>query len=138
MKKMVWLLSLVLYLATFFISPSALADTTSYCFTQQEVDEFKVQGAQLVNGKSVNHKAWTLSNGTGARTFIAHVDFPEPYQQPPVVVLSLSGYKQKGLTDRLTVQPIRIKKNGFDVKYRTWGDSQVKKVFVNWTAFGGQ
>ncbi|MDE5083558.1 MAG: H-type lectin domain-containing protein [Trichodesmium sp. St18_bin1] len=136
MKKIVWLFSLILCLVTFVISPSAWADEGS-SFYFQEVDEFQVQGGNLLNSESKNPETWTLFNGIRERKFTSHVHFPKPYQQVPIVVLSLSGFNQQGCTDSIIVKPVKVTKNGFDVEYKTWKYGKAKMVLLNWTAFGG-
>lgn len=138
MKKIVWFLSLILCLATFAIAPSAQA--ADQALIVKNVSEFKVQGGELTNASySVTPDTWTLLSGTGERKFTTHVDFKEPYKQPPVVVLSISGMDVlNSANNRLVVAPKNVTANGFDVEYKTWGDSQIWSVFLNWTAFGGK
>jgi hypothetical protein len=134
MKKIAWLLSLVLCLGVLLSSLPAQADEIG-----KEVTQFKVQGGELVSDTGTNSNARTLLEGTGERKFSTHVNFPEPYQEPPVVVLSLSGLDVlNNANNRVTVKPINITQKGFDVEYKTWGDTKIQSVFLNWTSFGGR
>lgn len=137
MKKILCFLSLILCLTTFFISPSAQAQTSE--LNLQNVKEFKVQGGALVNGYSANSKKWNLLTGTGEREFTSHVDFKEAYAQKPVVVLAISGLDVlNAANNRITATATNVTPRGFDINYKTWANSQIWSVFLNWTAFGGK
>jgi len=137
MKKILCFLSLILCLTTFFISPSAQAQTSE--LNLQNVKEFKVQGGALVNGYSTNPEKWNLLTGTGNREFTSHVDFKEAYAEKPVVVLAISGLDVlNAANNRITATPTNVTPTGFDINYQTWADSQISSVFLNWTAFGGK
>lgn len=137
MKKILCFLSLILCLTTFFISPSAQAQTSE--LNLQNVKEFKVQGGALVNGYSANPEKWNLLTGTGNREFTSHVDFKEAYAEKPVVVLAISGLDVlNAANNRITATPTNVTPTGFDINYQTWADSQISSVFLNWTAFGGK
>ncbi|MFN6395732.1 MAG: H-type lectin domain-containing protein [Aphanizomenon sp.] len=137
MKKILCFLSLILCLTTFFISPSAQAQTSE--LNLQNVKEFKVQGGALVNGYSANPEKWNLLTGTGNREFTSHVDFKEAYAQKPVVVLAISGLDVlNAANNRITATATNVTPRGFDINYKTWANSQIWSVFLNWTAFGGK
>lgn len=137
MKKILCFLSLILCLTTFFISPSAQAQTSE--LNLQNVKEFKVQGGALVNGYSANPEKWNLLTGTGKREFTSHVDFKEAYAQKPVVVLAISGLDVlNAANNRITATATNVTPRGFDINYKTWANSQISSVFLNWTAFGGK
>ncbi|HCQ22675.1 MAG: H-type lectin domain-containing protein [Aphanizomenon sp.] len=137
MKKILCFLSLILCLTTFFISPSAQAQTSE--LNLQNVKEFKVQGGALVNGYSANPEKWNLLTGTGKREFTSHVDFKEAYAQKPVVVLAISGLDVlNAANNRITATATNVTPRGFDINYKTWANSQIWSVFLNWTAFGGK
>lgn len=137
MKKILCFLSLILCLTTFFISPSAQAQTSE--LNLQNVKEFKVQGGALVNGYSANPEKWNLLTGTGKREFTRHVDFKEAYVEKPVVVLAISGLDVlNAANNRITATATNVTPTGFDINYKTWADSQIWSVFLNWTAFGGK
>ncbi|WP_407895802.1 H-type lectin domain-containing protein [Scytonema sp. NUACC26] len=37
---------------------------------------------------------------------------------------------------RLTVKPVNVTPTGFDLEYKTWGDSRIHSLWANWVAFG--
>jgi len=154
MKRIAGILSLLLCLATFFVSPSALADVspvpviTSSPVSVPVLDEndpiwklssptFTSQGGTVYHGNVINPKLWNLQTGTGLRQFVTHVYFEEPYQNLPTVTVSLTGLNtDKLFNQRIVVKPINITLTGFDLEFTTWADSQVYSVWSNWTAFG--
>jgi len=154
MKKIAGILSLLLCLATFFMTPSALADVspvpviTSSPVSVPVLDEndpiwklssptFTSQGGTVYHGHVINPKLWNLQTGTGLRKFVTHVYFEEPYQNLPTVTVSLTGLNtDKLFNQRIVVKPINITLTGFDLEFTTWADSQVYSVWSNWTAFG--
>jgi len=154
MKRIAGILSLLLCLATFFVSPSALADvspvpvTTSSPVSVPVLDEndpiwklssptFTSQGGTVYHGNVINPKLWNLQTGTGLRQFVTHVYFEEPYQNLPTVTVSLTGLNtDKLFNQRIVVKPINITLTGFDLEFTTWAYSQVYSVWSNWTAFG--
>ncbi len=131
MKKIAWIFSLILCLATFFVSPSARADVApapSQTQTAPVIDEtgaiwklssptFTSQGGSVYHGAYAEPKIWTLLNGSGERKFITHVYFEEPYQTPPTVIVSLTGMDVgNAFNQRIIVRPINITETGFDLE----------------------
>lgn len=163
MKKIVWILSLILCLATFVVSPSAQADepktqvqvspstTAVPSFTVEDEGEiwkhaspavvnvpgFTVQGGTVYHSAYADTTNWTLLNGTGERKFITRIYFRDPYQKPPTVTAFLTGLDVGNDTNhRLTVKPVNVTRTGFDLEYKTWGDSHISSTRSTWTAFG--
>ncbi|HBE16223.1 MAG TPA: hypothetical protein DEG17_16565 [Cyanobacteria bacterium UBA11149] len=149
MKKIAWIFSLILCLATFWVSPSAQADVTpaqtSAAVAIDETGEiwklssptFTSQGGSVYHGAYAEPKIWNLLNGSGERKFITHVYFEEPYQKPPTVIVSLTGMDVSNVSNlRIMVSPINITETGFDLELQTWADSQIVSLWSNWTAFG--
>lgn len=86
----------------------------------------------------VNSDGWTLAKGSGARTTSIFVTFDDPFDTPPNVVLTLTGYEMKPGTDgavRVSIKPEKVTKGGFIIKVHTWGDSQVTAVSGTWMAY---
>ena len=149
MKKIAWIFSLILCLATFLIAPSAQADVApATTIATPVIDEtgaiwklssptFTSQGGSVYHGSNAEPKIWTLLNGSGERKFISHVYFEEPYQTLPTVIVSLTGMEVgNAFNQRIIVRPINITETGFDLELQTWADSQIVSLWSNWTAFG--
>lgn len=76
-------------------------------------------------------------SGNGPRERRVPVKFSTEYHSEPSVHISMS------LLDIATDPPIRtaisaenVTKTGFDVVFRTWGDSRVARIRASWIAIG--
>lgn len=75
--------------------------------------------------------------GEGPRKSRASVTFSQPYLNAPHVQVSISMWDISNSSNtRADVQAEDITKEGFDIVFRTWADTQVARVRVAWTAFG--
>lgn len=77
---------------------------------------------------------WT---GDGARSNTTKVTFSEPYSDVPNVTVSTSmmDISNSGFT-RFDVQSENVTPTGFDIVFRTWGDTQVARARVAWQSIG--
>ena len=79
-------------------------------------------------------KMWT---GDGPRVSTTHVAFSETYFSIPNVMVSASMMDvSNDAYLRFDLQAENIKESGFDIVFRTWGDSQVARVRVAWQSIG--
>lgn len=77
---------------------------------------------------------WT---GQGPRERRRHVPFAEPYRAPPAVHLTISLWDvDASSVVRSDIQAEDITTDGFDMVFRTWGDTKVARVRVSWIAIG--
>lgn len=77
---------------------------------------------------------WT---GTGPRERRAAISFSESFRWPPAVQLSLSLYDvSNSATTRADVKAENVSETGFDMVFRTWGDTKVARVRISWIAIG--
>lgn len=77
---------------------------------------------------------WT---GEGARLVRSAITFSGKYRTPPSVMVSLSMWDMStGANTRADVKAEDITKTGFDIVFRTWGDTRVARVRVAWQAIG--
>lgn len=77
---------------------------------------------------------WT---GEGSRVRRKRLDFSEPFKNPPVVHVSLSMWDMDSATNaRADVGAENIGVTGFDVVFRTWGDTRVARARIRWMAIG--
>ena len=77
---------------------------------------------------------WT---GEGPRLTRHHVGFAERYDAPPVVQVSLSMWDiSNGTNARADVTSENVTRDGFDIVFRTWGDTRVARVRVAWISIG--
>ena len=88
----------------------------------------------LFSDFETNGEMWT---GRGQRERRKRIKFSEAYRAPPVVHLSLSLWDLDAATVmRADLQAEAVTKDGFDMVFRTWGDTRVARVRVSWMAVG--
>lgn len=77
---------------------------------------------------------WT---GRGQRERQRHLKFGEPFRRPPQVQLSISLWDMDASTVlRADLSAESVTEEGFNVVFRTWGDSRIARVNVTWMAVG--
>lgn len=77
---------------------------------------------------------WT---GNGPRNTRMAVAFSEKYIAKPVVYVSVSMLDtSNGANTRFDVQAENVTNAGFDIVFRTWGDTQVARCRVAWQSMG--
>ena len=77
---------------------------------------------------------WT---GTGHRECIKEIAFREPFKDVPAVHCSLTLWDVDAATNvRADVEAENVTKDGFDLVFRTWGDTKVARVRIGWMAIG--
>nr|WP_142662747.1 H-type lectin domain-containing protein [Paracoccus laeviglucosivorans] len=76
-------------------------------------------------------------SGQGPRLETFQVAFPEAFVEPPVVHLSL-GMWDIGVNgnQRVDLKATLVTVEGFQIEFRTWGDTRVARVRANWLAIG--
>ena len=77
---------------------------------------------------------WT---GTGPREHRFSVKFDEAYAAIPNVMVSFAMWDSDTKTNqRMDIAAENISETGFDLVFRTWGDSRVARVRANWMVIG--
>lgn len=77
---------------------------------------------------------WT---GRGQRERRRRIKFSEQYIRTPTVQLSISLWDvDAGTVLRADLTAEAVTEKGFDMVFRTWGDTRVARVRVAWTALG--
>ncbi len=77
---------------------------------------------------------WTAE---GPRENRRPVRFSEAFRKPPAVHVSLSLWDVDNSSNtRAEVTADQITENGFDLVFRTWGNTRVARVRMNWMAIG--
>lgn len=73
----------------------------------------------------------------GPREARLKIKFSEAFQSAPVVHVGLSMWDTIGDTNqRSDLRAEKITAKGFDLVFRTWGDSRIARVRADWIAFG--
>lgn len=77
---------------------------------------------------------WT---GQGDRESRHIITFKEAFREAPAVMVGISMWDiDHKTTSRADVSAEKITKNGFELVFRTWGDTRVARVRADWTAIG--
>lgn len=77
---------------------------------------------------------WT---GHGDRESRFHVAFPEPFRTPPAVMVGISLWDMDHRTNmRADLTAENITETGFQLVFRTWGDTRIARIRADWTAMG--
>lgn len=77
---------------------------------------------------------WT---GAGQRERRKYITFSEKYRSPPAVQLSPSLWDLDAKTStRADFSVENVTKSGFDMVFRTWGDTRVARMRIAWMAIG--
>ncbi|MCB5408963.1 H-type lectin domain-containing protein [Pseudogemmobacter faecipullorum] len=75
--------------------------------------------------------------GEGPREVRSRVSFPQPFQAPPAVMAGLSMWDLDHRTNsRIDLSTAAVTAEGFDLVFRTWGDSRIARIRASWTAIG--
>lgn len=79
-------------------------------------------------------KMWT---GHGPRDVRRPVLFSESFKSVPVVMVGISMWDldQKS-NQRSDISAENVTEVGFDIVFRTWGDTRVARIRADWTAIG--
>ncbi len=75
--------------------------------------------------------------GTGPRAHRQPVVFTDAFRSPPAVQVTMSMWDmdQKANT-RADITAENVTEAGFDIVFRTWGDTRVARVRADWLAIG--
>lgn len=75
--------------------------------------------------------------GDGPREKRLAIRFAEAFRKPPVVQVGISMWDMAGDTNqRADLRAELITELGFDLVFRTWGDSRVARIRADWLALG--
>ena len=75
--------------------------------------------------------------GDGPRHVSQHIAFERAFLHAPMVQVSISMWDIEGTSNqRADIQAENITKGGFDLVFRTWGDTRVARVRADWMAIG--
>lgn len=94
---------------------------------------------KFVTGKytaNTNNTGFTLDKNTGPRTYLLEVNFLNPFESRPEVIVNVSTLDADKATNvRYNVEATAISRDGFTIKITTWDDSKVFGIGGNWIAY---
>lgn len=77
---------------------------------------------------------WT---GRGPREMRVRIEFDEAFKTRPVVITNLAMFDMDEATNqRADLTHGNVTLDGFDLVFRTWGDTRIARVRADWTAIG--
>ena len=77
---------------------------------------------------------WTAQGHRESRTPIT---FPTPFRHPPAVIVGISLMDLDHNTNtRTEILAESVTIIGFEIVFRTWGDTRVARIRAEWTAMG--
>lgn len=77
---------------------------------------------------------WT---GKGPREVRSQVAFSQPFKTIPVIMAHLSMFDMdEASNQRADLSHGAVTTKGFELIFRTWGDSRIARVRADWTAIG--
>lgn len=97
---------------------------------------FGIEQGQSVLFSDFEHDGpmWT---GKGRREIRVPVRFREPFQGAPTVFLAPDMWDFDSRTNqRADLHAEKVSETGFEIVFRTWGDTRVARLRVSWLAMG--
>ena len=93
------------------------------------------QGEELLFSDYQNGgEMWT---GTGPRERRTPVSFSSTFEATPTVQVSISLWDLDRSTNlRADIQAEQVTTEGFEIVFRTWGDTRIARIRATWTAIG--
>lgn len=77
---------------------------------------------------------WT---GKGPREVRKQISFSTEFRKPPVVTVALGMFDMDQKTNqRADLLHENVTTTGFEIVFKTWGDTRIARVRADWTAIG--
>ena len=93
------------------------------------------QGSRLLFSDFANGGA--MWSGHGHRESRTGVLFPHPFRTPPAVIIGIALMDLDHNTNtRTEILAEYVTVTGFEIVFRTWGDTRVARIRAEWTAIG--
>ncbi len=87
-------------------------------------------------GADYNSVDYTLAENTGDRSITVSVEFPEPFEVKPDVIVSVSHLDtDKAFNMRYQVSVLSVSRDAMTVKIRTWADTIIHGISGYWLAY---
>jgi hypothetical protein len=93
------------------------------------------QGSKVLFSDFENDgKMWA---GEGTREHREVVRFSNPFLSAPMVQIGMSMWDaHQGANQRMDIAAENVTVDGFEIVFRTWGDSKIARVRADWMALG--
>lgn len=75
--------------------------------------------------------------GTGPRKVARDITFSEKFKSPPSINLGISMWDLDQKTNaRADISHNNVTREGFQIVFKTWGDTRVARIRADWMAIG--
>ena len=93
------------------------------------------QGSKILFSDFAHDGAmWT---GSGPREVRQEQKFMEPFVEPPAVTVGISMWDiDHKANSRVDISAENVSAGGFDIVFRTWGDTRIARIRADWMAIG--
>lgn len=93
------------------------------------------QGSRILFSDFVHDGA--MWSGSGPREVRHTQAFKEEFLEPPMVTVGISMWDiDHKANSRVDISAENISTSGFEIVFRTWGDSRIARIRADWFAFG--
>ena len=76
-------------------------------------------------------------SGTGPRVVRQNIRFDTPFLSAPMVHVSISMWDiAEGSNQRADISADKVDRAGFEIVFRTWGDTRIARIRADWLALG--
>jgi hypothetical protein len=100
-----------------------------------DISNLKIQSGRAGADANANPD-WNLTQGIGLRSYTVRVNFAEPFQSSPTVLVNLSTLDVVNTRNtRVNVRAANITPQGFDLVIETWADTVLYGAYANWLAY---
>jgi len=94
-----------------------------------------VQGSKILFADFAN--GGEMWSGTGPREARDAQTFQEPFAEVPAVLVGISMWDMDHKANsRADISAENITAQGFEIVFRTWGDTKIARIRADWTAIG--
>lgn len=93
------------------------------------------QGSRILFSDFAHDGAmWT---GSGPREVRHPQPFKDEFLDPPVITVSISMWDiDHKVNSRVDISAENVTTTGFEIVFRTWGDSRIARIRADWLAIG--
>ncbi len=93
------------------------------------------QGSRILFSDFANDGV--MWSGNGPREVRQDQPFTQPFAAPPAVMVGISMWDiDHKVNSRIDISAENVTSTGFQIVFRTWGDTRVARIRADWTAIG--
>lgn len=105
------------------------------------IQRFSHSAVGVARGSSLLFSAFEddgpMWSGEGPRMVRQPVRFEQPFLTPPVVHVAIAMWDiEGGSNQRADISADKLALEGFEIVFRTWGDTRIARIRAEWLAIG--